>query len=146
MTTQRLQVALAHQSAESRNTLHAAVLELGHAVCFHACSGDELIKQSRMNRPDLIIVQEFLPDMNGLQAVEQLAGTAAIPAIVILDRHNGKLLEQTGASNVLAALQEPVRASDLIPIVPLAMQHFRRVQELRERIELLKAALDDEEP
>lgn len=144
MSEQRLQVALCHQSAESRNTLHAAVSRLGHDVCFHSGTGRELVEQSRLSPPDLIIVQQSLPDMNGRQAAKRAAGETAIPTVVVLDRHDGCLLDDPDSDNVLAVLQEPVRVSDLIPVIPLAMKHFQRLQELQESIALLKVALGEE--
>jgi AmiR/NasT family two-component response regulator len=144
MPDHSLQIAIVHSSAETRNTLHAAVSHLGHAVCLHAADAREFVEQAQKCRPDVIIVQEFLPDANGLEAANDVAGDDAIPMIVIIDRHNGVLLESRDSANVLAVLQEPVRSVDLMPIVPLAVQHFNRLQALRESIALFKEALADD--
>ena len=141
MPEHTLQIVIVHQNAETRNTLHAAVSQLGHAVCVYAANAREFVQQSRQRRPDLIIVQESLPDRNGLQAVKEAAGDAAIPTIVVIDRHNSVLLEHPDSGNVLAILQEPVRSSDLMPLIPLVVQHFTRIQALRESLALLREAL-----
>lgn len=139
---QTLQIAIAHERTETRDALHAAVAQLGHAVCVHAGSGRELIDSSR--RPDLVIVQETLPDMNGLHAVHEAVGDVAIPIIVVLDAQNGRLLRQQDSQGVMAVLNEPVRSSDAIPVIPLAMQQFEQLQAVRDRVELLKEALSEE--
>ena len=139
---QTLQVAIAHQNAEARNTLHAGVSQLGHAVCFHAGTGRELIESARTRRPDLVVVQEYLPDMDGLQAATEAARGDAIPTIVVVATHDGALVERRDSENVLAILREPVRQSDLTPVLPLVMNRFSQLQELRNEIESLQWELD----
>lgn len=101
-----LRVASAHQSAESRHALHIAVAQLGHSVCVHAGTGQELIDAAQ--KPDLVIVQESLPDMTGLEAVRQACGPAPVPITLVIDRNDGQLLDQPSAENVLAVLKEAV--------------------------------------
>lgn len=93
MPDNRLQIAIVHSNAETRNTLHAAVSQLGHAICLDAADARDFVEQARKRQPDLIIVQELLQDKNALEAVKEVAGDAAIPTIVIIDGHNGVLLE-----------------------------------------------------
>ncbi len=143
MVEDKLQVAIVHKSADSRNTLHAAVVHMGHAVCIQAANAAELVKQAQQNRPDLMIVQEMLPDDEGLKAVQQASGETAIPTIVIIGRHGGQLLEHPNSANVLAVLQDPVRYSDLLPVIPLAMQQFQRLKALREILKQLEEGLGE---
>lgn len=143
MTGPPLRVAIAHEHAETRSTLHAAVVESGHSVQTHARDGAELKEQIGRNRPDLVIVQESLPDISGLEAVRQTWGQGAIPMVVILDRHNGRLMDLPDASSVLAVLQEPVRSADLIPLIPLAIRRFAELRDLRQRADQLLCELDN---
>lgn len=142
MAETRLRVAIAHENAETRNALHTAVVQQGHVVQLHAQNGQELVERTETDRPDLIIIQETLPDRPGLEAVRQACGGGAIPLIVVLDRWNGQLLGQRGSANVLAVLQEPIRSADLIPIIPLALQRFEQLQDLRSRADELLRELD----
>lgn len=143
MTKPPLRVAIAHEHAETRNALHAAVVALGHTVQAHARDGTELKELIGRYRPDLVIVQETLPDISGLEAVREIWGEGAIPMIVVLDRHNGRLLDLPGASDVLAVLQEPVRSADLIPVIPLAIERFAELRDLRKRADDLLCELDN---
>lgn len=142
MPAKALQVAIVHRHPETRNALHSVVSQLGHSIGCHAASGRELIEQARTLRPDLIVVQEHLPDMHGLDAVKQVAGEAPIPIVVVVDRHDGELLEHPQSGHVMGVLQEPVHQSDAIPVIPLALEHFARLQALRENIALLEAEVD----
>lgn len=136
-----LKVAIAHSNAGTRHVLHTAIAQLGHAVCVHAGTGAELIDSSQ--RPDLVIVQETLPDRDGLQAVREACGDVAIPTILVLDPKDGRQLVQPEAANVLAVLHEPVRSSDLIPVIPLVMQRFAELQALRKEIADLSQPLEE---
>ncbi len=123
MTEPPLRVAITHEHAETRNALHAAVVELGHTVQTHARDGAELKDRIGSDRPDLVIVQETLPDISGLEAVRQTWGQGAIPLVVVLDRHNGRLIN--------------------IPVIPLATRRFAELRDLHQRADELLCELDN---
>jgi AmiR/NasT family two-component response regulator len=116
------------------------VLRSGHIVCARADNSPDFATQIRLHHPDLIIVQEFLPGLENLCDVTQAAGIP-IPAIVVLDRNDGSLPERFDSADVLAVLQEPIRDSDLIPLIPLVMDRSNERRALREAIDLLKTEI-----
>jgi AmiR/NasT family two-component response regulator len=137
-----LHIAIAHNDLATLTSLHSSVTQLGHSVCFDATSGREFVEKSKSHRPDLMIVQDRLPDGEGLQAAREAARSDAIPTILIIGTHNGELLDRSKSENVLAVLHEPVRQSDLAPALAIAMQRFEQLQKLRNQIESLKHDLE----
>lgn len=141
MTERVLEVAIIHQSAETRNTLHAAVSQTGHKVCLLADNGREFVQRARAQRPDLAIVQRCLPDMDGLQALREAGG--AIPTIVVIDESNCKLPAGAESDDVFAIVETPIHPSEVIPAISLAMRHMDQLQSLRTDIHRLATAVDD---
>lgn len=140
----RLQVAIAHGNVEPRDTLYAGVTQLGHTVCILAENRRELVMLARTNKPDLCIVQEHLPDNNGLQAVSEISDGRPMPTIIVIDENDGQVLKRSHTTNVLAVLQEPVRQSDLAPVIPLAMHYFAQRQYLQNNITMLQDEIGDD--
>lgn len=136
-----LQIAIVHQDAETHHRLHTAVAQQGHSVCLHAGSGRELIEAAQ--QPELIVIQEFLADMPGLQAVQQACGNMAVPLIVAVDRNDGAPLDEPNGHNIFAVVWEPVGASDLIPLIPMVTHRFDQLQGIQQRIEHLQKELDE---
>lgn len=141
MTERALEVAIIHQCAETRNTLHAAVSQLGHKVCYFADNGREFVERARARRPDLAIVQRRLPDMDGLQAVHDAGG--AIPAILVIAPADPGLPTGAAIDGVQGILQTPVRTPDVLPAIALATQQMSRLEALRTGIKQLATTVDD---
>ena len=54
----------------------------------HAFSGPEAIQQSRRLRPDLVLMDLAMPDMNGLEATRQIKAQIGAPRVVILSLYD----------------------------------------------------------
>lgn len=71
-----------------------AVLESrpGWKVCGEASNGREAVERAREHRPDVVIMDLTLPELNGLQATRQIR--AALPAteVLILTMHHSEQL------------------------------------------------------
>jgi signal transduction histidine kinase/DNA-binding response OmpR family regulator len=80
-----------------------------------AYSGSEAVRTARCGRPDLVVLDLLMPDMNGFEVVEALKAepeTAAIPVLVVtakdltpgdIQRLNGNVLSIVGKSQFDAA-------------------------------------------
>lgn len=139
-----LQIAIVHQNANTRNILQGAVLQMGHTVCFLGGSGRELIEHACNPRPDLIILQARLPEGSGIDVLAEVCGEEAIPIILLLNRQDEPFVEPADAPPVLAVLPEPIRSTDLIPLIPLVMQQFAQQQKLRKGIAELEKQMNEE--
>jgi len=137
-----LLIAIAHNDLATLTSLHSSVTQLGHSVCFEATNARQFVEKSQSHRPDLMIVQDRLPDGEGLQAARDAARGDAIATILIIGTHNGELLDRAKSENVLAVLHEPVRQSDLVPALALVMWRFERLQKLRNQIKSLEHDLE----
>lgn len=143
MTESPLQIAIIHQNARTRSSLYGAVLQEGHTVCFEGASCRELVDHAPGMRPDLVILQERLPDGSGIEALGELDTEEAVPVILVADHHDEDFLESPHAPPILAVLHEPARSSDLIPLIPLIMQQFAQQQMLRQQIAQMKRQIEE---
>jgi response regulator NasT len=138
-----LRIAVADDEPRMRDWFRRILPLLGHEVVSVAETGRELVEQCRAAKPDLIITDIKMPDMDGIDAASEIYREQAIPVILVSAYHDPELIERAEAHHVMAYLVKPVKQAHLEPAIALAMRRFEQFQELRKEAADLQQALDD---
>ena len=138
-----LRIAVADDEPRMRDYFRRILPLLGHEVVSAAETGRELVEQCRTGKPDLIITDIKMPDMDGIDAAGEIYREQAIPVILISAYHDPKLIERADADHVMAYLVKPIKQAHLEPAIALAMKRFEQFQALRKEAADLRQALDD---
>jgi len=104
---------------------------LGHEVVALARTGRELVDQCRAQKPDLVITDIKMEDMDGIEAAREICRPEALPIILVSGYHDAELIERAQADYVLGYLVKPVRKADLETAIAIAMRRFEEYQILR---------------
>jgi len=142
MTTP-LRIVIADDEPRMRDYLWQSLERLGHQPVAAARTGRELIELCRARRPDLIISDIKMPDMDGIEAASQIYRTGAIPVILVSAFHDVELIERASRNHILAYLVKPVKDTDLAPAIAVAMRRFHEFEALRREAADAKQALED---
>ncbi len=116
---------------------------LGHQVVCAAQTGRELVQFCQGSRPDLIITDIKMPDLDGIDAISEIGRSEPIPAILVSAYHDPELIERTRGEQILAYLVKPIKQADLEVAIGLAMQRFDQFQTLQKEAGELRQALAD---
>jgi response regulator NasT len=116
---------------------------LGHTVVSAAKTGKELLEHCQRHRPDLVITDINMPDMDGIDAAVELYIESPIPVILVSAYHDPNLIARAEADHILAYLVKPIKQADLEPAIGLAMRRFAQFQTLRQEATDLRQALAD---
>jgi response regulator NasT len=138
-----LRVAVADDERDTLEFFQEALPRLGHEVVATALTGRELIEKAKATRPDLIITDIMMPDLDGIQAVEQLERERPVPAILVSAHNDAELIVRAGTENVMAYLLKPVREADLNTAIYLAVLRFEHFQKLVKEAANLRQAMED---
>jgi two-component system, response regulator PdtaR len=138
-----LRIAIADDEPRMREYLWTSLNRLGHQVVCGAKSGRELIEQCRKHRPDLIIADINMPDMDGIAAIGEIGRQEIIPVILLTGFDDAQYIERAAHAPVLAYLVKPVKDQDLAPAIAIAVERFREIQALRKEAADWKQALED---
>ncbi len=140
-----LKIAIADDDADMREFYTQALDLLGHEVTITASTGRELVDQCHLHRPDLIITDIKMPDMDGLEVARQLAVESAspIPIIFVSGFHDPDLIAEAEANHIQAYLVKPIKREDLEPAIALAVARFQQFHALRDEAADLRQALAD---
>lgn len=85
MTTAMFQILVVEDDAELRAVLRA-MLEANQYRVVEAGTGERGLIEARSHRPDLIIADLGLPDMDGATMVREVRGSSQIPILVLSAR------------------------------------------------------------
>ena len=141
--SRRLRIVVADDEPRMRHYYQDVLPLLGHQVVFAAQTGRELVDYCRNTRPDLIISDIKMPDLDGIEAIAEIGRGEPMPAILVSAYHDPDLIERTKGEQVLAYLVKPIKQADLEVAIGLAMQRFEEFQALRKEAGELRQALTD---
>jgi AmiR/NasT family two-component response regulator len=116
---------------------------MGHQLLAVAQSGSELLECCRKARPDLVITDIKMPEMDGIEAAAALWREMSVPVIVVSAYTDAELISRAQDSPVMAFLVKPIRAATLEPAIQIAARRSAELQALRQEAEDLRQALQD---
>ena len=120
--TKPLRIVVADDEADMREYFARILPRLGHEVVGVAATGAELIRQCRKARPDLVITDIKMPDLDGLEAVEEICRDASIPVIVISGYQDRSHRKRARQEYVRAYLLKPIKRADLEAAIRVAVR------------------------
>ena len=138
-----LRIAVADDEPDMRDYFAKILPRLGHQVVAQARDGRELVEQCRATRPDLVITDIKMPEMDGIDAAIAIYKDTPLPVILVSAFHDAELIERAEADHIMGYLVKPIKQADLGPVIALAMRRFEQFQELRKEASDLRQALED---
>jgi len=117
---------------------------IGHEPIGPAADGEEAIELARARRPDLYLFDIEMPNVDGLEAAQQLADDGLRrPVVVVTGVDDPGLIERSIASGVSAYLTKPVDSRELQAALDLAAARQAEFQALEAEVERAQQALED---
>jgi response regulator NasT len=141
--TKGLRISVADDELDMRDFFERMLKRLGHQVVSVAENGRELVEHCHEQRPDLIITDIKMPDMDGIEAAQEICRERPVPIILISAFQDAALIERAEANSVLAYLVKPIGPDDLAPAIAIATRRFAELQALRKESADLRQALSD---
>lgn len=141
--THSLRIAIADDEPDMRHYLAKMLPRMGHEVVVVATNGRELVEKCRVAQPDLVITDIKMPELDGIQAANQLFRQRPIPVILISAFHDDELIERAESDQVVAYLVKPIKQAQLAPTIAIAVRRFAQFQAVQSEATNLKQALAD---
>jgi len=138
-----LRIIVADDERDMREFLEDALNRQGHLVVAAVENGRKLVEECRARKPDLIITDIKMPDMDGLEAANLIYAETPVPVIVVSAHHDRQFIERADQGHVLSYLVKPIKESNLLPAITLAMHRFEEFRTLQKETADLRQALED---
>jgi response regulator NasT len=137
-----LKSVIAEDEQLTRTIIRARLEKLGHTVVAEAGNGLQAIEAARLHRPDVIIMDIKMPEMDGIEAARTILMENPCAILFLSSFNEQELIEQASDTGALAYLMKPFRKEDLAPALEMAVRRFRQIQSQQKEIEDLKDALE----
>jgi two-component system, response regulator PdtaR len=119
-----LRIAVADDDADMRDWFKHVLTKLGHRVISLAENGCELVEHCRALRPDLVITDKRMPQMDGIEASRNIYQDRPVPIILVSADHESDLIERAEANHVLVFVPKPIGQFALQPAIALAVRRY----------------------
>jgi response regulator NasT len=129
-----LRISVADDEFDMREYYQCVLPHLGHQVVSRASNGRQLVADCARYRPDLVITDIKMPEMDGLQAAALIYEQHPVPIILVSAYHTPEMLERAETDHVLSYLVKPIEAADLQPAIAIARRRFEEFQALRQEV------------
>ncbi len=141
--SQRLRIAVADDEPDMRDFFERILPRCGHEVVSVAETGVQLVEHCRTLKPDLVITDIKMPEMDGIEASKLICSERPTAVILVSAYHDPELIERAEGDHVLAYMVKPIGQADLLPAISVAMRRFSELQALRAEASDLRQALAD---
>jgi response regulator NasT len=138
-------IVVAEDEALIRLDLVEMLREEGYDVVGEAGDGAEAVRLVEEHRPDVAVLDDKMPGLDGLSAAEQI-GERRLAAVVMLTAFSQReLVERARDAGALAYVVKPFTRADLVPAIEIALSRHAElvaleaeVADLAERFETRK--------
>ncbi len=137
-----LRVMIAEDDTAVATALAQQVESLGHRVVAEAADGREAVRLAVEVRPQAIIMDIDMPDMDGIEAAREIARQAPLPVIFLSGFFDQDLLNGVVGAGGMAYLLKPATVGQLEAALSLAAQRFGEMRDLQAQVEQLNEALE----
>lgn len=141
--TETLRIAVADDEPRMRDYYQDILPRMGHVVACAVESGRELIRECTSTRPDLIITDIKMSDMDGIDAARTICRDDPLPVILVSAYHEPELFRRASEEHILAYLVKPIKQADLEAAIAITIQRFEQFRDLRRESGELRRALED---
>lgn len=126
-------VVVAEDEALIRMDIVETLKEAGFDVVAEAKDGLEAVELVKEHKPDLLVTDIKMPNLDGLGAAEKLKDEKV--AIVLLTAFSQKeLVERANEAGAMAYIVKPFTPNDLLPAVELALSRHSQMLALESEI------------
>jgi AmiR/NasT family two-component response regulator len=138
----RTRIIIADDESLIRMDLREMLANLGYLVVGEVGDGRSAVNLARELRPDVVIMDIKMPDMDGIDAAKILTEERIAPVILLTAYSQKDLVERAKEAGVVGYMVKPFREADLVPAIEVALARFKEFEALHKEANDLQLALE----
>src|ERR687885_262523 len=131
---ERTRVIVADDEALIREDMKETLEGLGYLVVGTAGDGRSAVNLARELRPDLVIMDIKMPEMDGISAAKVLTEEKIAPVLLLTAYSDREFVEGSLDAGVMGYIVKPFREAELVPAIELALARFREFRALEKQL------------
>ncbi len=141
MTEQKLRIIIADDEGIIRIGLKTILHTLGHTVIASARTGKDALEKVAQLKPDLLLLDIEMPEMDGLAVAKYLSEKNPLPVIMLTAYSHRNYVSAAVSAAVMGYLVKPIDEAKLAPMLSLAMARFAERASAEKRTSDLRQVL-----
>jgi AmiR/NasT family two-component response regulator len=139
---ERTRVIIADDESLIRMDLREMLTNLGYLVIGEAGDGLSAVKLTRDLRPDILLMDIKMPDLDGIEAARILTEERLAPVLLLSAYSQQELIQRARQAGVAGYLVKPFRENDLAPAIEVALARFSEFRAMEQEVGNLQDALE----
>jgi AmiR/NasT family two-component response regulator len=139
---ERTRVIIADDESLIRMDLREMLTNLGYLVVGEVGDGRSAVSLARELRPDMVIMDVKMPDMDGIEAAKILTEERVAPVLLLSAYSQQDFVQRAQKAGVVGYLVKPFRESDLTPAIEVALARFSEFRAMEREVESMQEALE----
>lgn len=139
---ERTRIVIADDESLIRIDLREMLTNLGYLVIGEAGDGRSAINLARELRPDIVLMDIKMPDLDGIEAAQVLTEERIAPVLLLSAYSQQELVQRARQAGVAGYLVKPFRESDLSPAIEVVLARFGEFRAMEQEVGTLQDALE----
>lgn len=135
-------VIIIDSDATWRKNIKGMLAKMGYFMIGEAEDGITGLKLVRSRQPDIVILEAFLPGMDGHEVARIIHEDKLAPVVMIASSTQQNVIEKAKNAKVYAFLMKQELEYNLIPAVELALTNYQEIVKLENQVKELKDTLE----
>jgi two-component system, response regulator PdtaR len=139
---ERTRVIIADDESVIRADLREMLTTLGYLVVGEVGDGQSAVNLARELKPDVVIMDIKMPNMDGIDAAKILTQEKIAPVLLLTAYSQRDLVDRAREAGVVGYLVKPFREQEIAPAIDIALARFQEFRELEKQVGDLKETLE----
>jgi PAS domain S-box-containing protein len=136
-------VLIAEDDYLVRQMIEGLMEEIGHTMVGAAADGLEAVEMTQSLRPDVVLMDIKMPEMDGLEATRRIHEACPTPVVMLTAYDTPEMLEEASAAGAGAYLVKPPLMRDMEKAITIAIARFDDMMQLRRLNAELRAEITE---
>ena len=139
---ERTRIVIADDESVIRADLREMLTNLNYLVVGEAGDGQSAVNTARELKPDVVIMDIKMPDLDGIEAARILTQEQIAPVLLLTAYSQRDLVDRAKEAGVVGYLVKPFREQEILPAIEIALARFAEFRELKKETADLQETLE----
>jgi response regulator NasT len=135
-------ILLAEDEVISRMDLREMLENLGYSVIGEAGDGVAAVNLSRTLKPDLVLMDIKMPELDGISAAQTLSQERVTPVLLLTAYADREFVDRAVDAGVMGYLVKPFAEAQLKPAIEVALERWRELRQIQHELASTQETLE----